>query len=240
MKCTGCNSENVFFSKKRQCYVCEDCEHEFSLAKKHKVFFSYGHDSNAEFVERIKKYFESRDIDVWFDASEIKEGDDWRRKITEGILESDAVVVFMSKHSVRVPGVCLNEIRIASKEKEGRIITVLLEPKKEAPPPVSVSGLQYLNFSDWRNADENELSCQLYNAVTKRINDVPQDDIESLVHSLGVTISDTKENYLLGKPFYGREWLMNSVEDWRTNNVLSRAFILLGTPGTGKAVSPLV
>ena len=50
-----------------------------------RLFLSYGHDANEELVRRIKTDLEKRGHDVWFDKSEIKFGDDWRRSITEGI-----------------------------------------------------------------------------------------------------------------------------------------------------------
>lgn len=32
-RCPGCGSDNIYFSKKRQVYVCEDCELEFADEK---------------------------------------------------------------------------------------------------------------------------------------------------------------------------------------------------------------
>ena len=61
-----------------------------------KIFLSYGHDSNAPLIEKIKEYL-SKDAEgnlkheVWIDSSEIKAGKDWREKITKGVLESDMV-----------------------------------------------------------------------------------------------------------------------------------------------------
>jgi hypothetical protein len=73
------------------------------------IFFSYPHDANAPFVQRIKADLQARGHEVWFDQAEIKVGDDWRSKITRGILDTDTVVAFLSRHGVRDPGVCLNE-----------------------------------------------------------------------------------------------------------------------------------
>src|SRR5438132_13511127 len=78
-----------------------------------RIFLSYAHDANEELVTRIKADLEKRGHDVWFDKSEIKFGDDWRRSITEGITRSHKFVAFLSKHSTRDPGVCLDEIGIA-------------------------------------------------------------------------------------------------------------------------------
>ena len=104
-----------------------------------KIFFSYPHDANAPLEERIKGDLEARGHEVWYDKEKIKTGDDWRNAITRGILDSETVVAFLSKHSVRDPVVCLNEIAIAMAEKGGEaIVTVLVEPEREVSAPVSI------------------------------------------------------------------------------------------------------
>jgi hypothetical protein len=51
--------------------------------------------------------------------------------------DSDWVLGFLSRHSVRDPGVCLDELGIALHEKGGAIATVLIEGEAMASPPVS-------------------------------------------------------------------------------------------------------
>ena len=83
-RCPNCSLENVYFSRKRGIYICEDCNHEFTLGKPViplRIFLSYGHDANEELVERIKADLEQRGHNVWFVRSEIKFRDDWRREI---------------------------------------------------------------------------------------------------------------------------------------------------------------
>ena len=51
-----------------------------------KIFLSYGRDSDAPLIEKIKEY-SSKEAEgnlrheVWIDTSEIKTGKDWREKI---------------------------------------------------------------------------------------------------------------------------------------------------------------
>lgn len=58
-----------------------------------KIFLSYGHDSNAPLIEKIKVYF-SKDAEgnfkheVWIDTSAIKAGEDWREKIIKRLYMS--------------------------------------------------------------------------------------------------------------------------------------------------------
>ena len=89
-----------------------------------KIFFSYPHDMNAPLIERIKSDFEARGHEVWFDADQIKFGDDWRNSITRGIRDSQQVVAFLSKHAVRDLGVCLNEIAIALADNREAMVLV--------------------------------------------------------------------------------------------------------------------
>ena len=153
--CPECASANVVFSKKRGANMCEDCGHEFADAKPFtplRIFLSYGHDSNEELVRRIKSDLEKRGHDVWFDKNEIKFGDEWRRSITDGILKSNRVLSFLSKHSTRNPGVCLDEIAIAIGVKGGNIQTILVESEQEVQPPVNIGHIQWLDMHDWKEA----------------------------------------------------------------------------------------
>jgi TIR domain len=64
--------------------------------------------------------------EVWRDKSGIKSGDDWRRGIIDDLKDADWVLSFLSRHSIRDPGVCL-ELGIALHGKGGAIATVLIE-----------------------------------------------------------------------------------------------------------------
>jgi hypothetical protein len=114
-----------------------------------KVFLSYGHDQNAPLVERIRGDLEAAGHQVWIDTSEIKVGEDWRRSIVDGLSDTDWVLGFLSKHSIRNPGLCLDELAIALHAKGGTIATILVEGEAAVEPPVSVSHTQWLDMHDW-------------------------------------------------------------------------------------------
>jgi TIR domain len=114
-----------------------------------KVFLSYGHDCNAPLVDRISRDLEAARHEVWIDKSEIKAGEHWRRSIVDGLRSTDWVLAFLSRNSVRDPGVCLDEISIALHAKGGAIATVLVESDAKVDPPVSVSHIQWLDMRDW-------------------------------------------------------------------------------------------
>jgi len=221
-----------------------------------RVFLSYGHDSNEELVRRIKADLEKRGHDVWFDKSEIKAGDDWRRCITDGILKSDRVLSFLSKHSTRDPGVCRDEIAIAIGVKGGNIQTILVEGEQEVQPPVNISHIQWLDMHDWKQGNGvvhmakegyavgDAAWEQWYQTKLAEIVRVVEShesrrfagEIEALNGHLRPIKSDARICQLLSKGFCGRQWLFEAVEKWRQDTKLeSRLFWIMGAPGVGKS-----
>jgi len=211
-----------------------------------RIFLSYGHDANEELVRRIKADLQQRGHDVWFDKTDIKAGDDWRRAITDGILHSQRVVSFLSKHSTRDPGVCRDEIAIAIGVKGGNIQTVLVESETEVQPPVNIGHIQWLDMHDWkerRAADEAAWE-EWYQAKLAEIIRVIESDearrfageIETLHGHLKPIRFDARIYDLLRKGFYGRGWLFEAVEKWRQDAKRdSRLFWITGDPGVGKS-----
>lgn len=65
IRCPGCGSSDVYFSKKKQLYVCEDCGNEFYSVSENaekSVFFSYAHDANESIVLKIKNILKKTDF----------------------------------------------------------------------------------------------------------------------------------------------------------------------------------
>ncbi len=220
-----------------------------------RIFLSYGHDGNEYLIRRIKADLENRGHDVWFDKSEIKFGDEWRRAITDGILQSNRVLSFLSKHSTRDPGVCLDEIAIAIGVKGGNIQTILVESEREVNPPPSISHIQWLDMHDWqehRATDESAWEPWYQAKLAALVAVVESDEsrrfageIKTLEDLLKPTASDfasdARIRQLLEKKLVGRTWLFEAVENWRTASKdvpcgsQSRLFWLMGTPGIGKS-----
>lgn len=111
------------------------------------LFFSYGHDKNVPVVEVLRRDLEARGYKVWIDRHDLKSGDDWRREITRGILESDTAFSFASSYSLRYPGVCIDELSIAVGVKGALVQSVLLEPRVQ--PPASTMFKNVIDMSDW-------------------------------------------------------------------------------------------
>ena len=211
-----------------------------------RIFLSYGHDANEELVIRICNDLKNRGHDVWFDKDEIKAGDNWRRSITDGILKSHRVLSFLSKHSTRDPGVCRDEIAIAIGVKCGNIQTILVESEQEVQPPVNIGHIQWLDMHDWKERQQRGSGVppedpnsweQWYQAKLAEIVRVVESDesrrfageIETLNGHLKPIKSEARICQLLNKGFYGRQWLFEAVEKWRTTG---SADLRIGPPET--------
>ncbi|MCX6278002.1 MAG: toll/interleukin-1 receptor domain-containing protein [Bacteroidetes bacterium] len=249
-QCPDCHSANIKFYEARKSYSCFDCGKSFSdeikVAKKLRIFLSYGHDANEELVRLIKKDLEKRGHDVWFDKNEIKFGDEWRRSITDGIISSNCVLSFLSKYSTRDPGVCRDEIAIAIGVKGGNIQTILVESEQEVQPPVNIGHIQWLDMHEWKRLKESDDTAwrQWYQEKLAEIISVVESDeshrfageIEKLNEFLKPIKSEARISGLLSKGFFGREWLFEAVENWRKENMHdSRLFWIMGDPGVGKS-----
>jgi len=255
MKCPQCQAEAS------QIGTVWICPHQGQVspdkpATPMRIFLSYGHDANECLVRRIRADLARRGHDVWFDKNEIKFGDDWRRWITDGIVTSNRVLSFLSKHSTRDPGVCLDEIAIAIGVKGGNIQTILVEDEAEVRPPASISHLQWLDMHDWRDghgvvqvADDGSLLGdayweEWYRARLAEIVAVVESDesrrfageIETLNGYLKPIVSDSRIAALLRKGFVGRVWLAEAIERWRcAADRTSRLFWIVGDAGVGKS-----
>jgi tetratricopeptide (TPR) repeat protein len=245
MKCPQCNVEATKIGAFWVCLQHGQLPEPKPFAPM-RIFLSYGHDSNEELVRRIKADLEKRGHDVWIDKSEIKFGDDWRHSITDGILKSNRVLSFLSKHSTRDPGVCRDEIAIAIGVKGGNIQTILVESEQEVQPPVNIGHIQWLDMHDWKERRDAGGAGweQWYQAKLAEIVRVVESDesrrfageIETLNGHLKPIKSDARICQLLSKGFYGRQWLFEAVEEWRQDTKLdSRLFWIMGAPGVGKS-----
>jgi uncharacterized Zn finger protein (UPF0148 family) len=162
-QCPKCSEAATFpFFKKRGKFVCSECEAEFDEAPKppidpQTIFLSYAHkserevdfDVSEELVLLIKAELDKDGHTVWIDKEGIRSGSQWRERITDAILANTFFLSFLSRRSVRDPGVCLNEISIALGSSRN-IQTVLAEQERSVAPPLTISHLQWHDFQDWR------------------------------------------------------------------------------------------
>lgn len=209
-----------------------------------KIFLSYGHDRNEPLVSRIGRDLAAAGHTVWIDAAEIKAGDHWRRAIVDGLSDTDWTLGFLSKHSTRDPGVCLDELAIALHVRGGTIATVLVEPASEVAPPISLSHVQWLDMHDWsaRETAGGPEWERWYQAKMAEILGLLADpatqyfagEIEEMERLLK-PIRQEADIGVLVDGFVGRAWLRDRLDNWRKTAQDSRLFWLTGAPGTGKS-----
>lgn len=255
-RCPFCGSEDIYYSKKRKIFVCEDCdeifsEHQLSVFQEKDqskvgldLFFSYGHDKNRILVERIKQDLERRGHRVWIDTNEIKAGDYWRKDILNGIMKSANVIAFLSEHSTRNPGVCLDELKIAVCVKGANVKTVLLEPENKIRQPATLSDIQWLDMSEWAEIRKEfqeqfedwyqEKFEELCSAIEADESFELNGEIHTLKKKLSPYLNTEKEYRLLSKEFYGRKWVEDYIEDWQGRQK-TKALVIYGKPGSGKS-----
>jgi TIR domain len=209
-----------------------------------KIFLSYGHDCNEPLVDLVEADLRAAGHNPWRDRSRIKEGDAWRRRILDGLQDSDCVLAFLSKHSVREPGVCLDELAIALHVKGGATATLLVEPETEVRAPVSVGHIQWLDMADWAsNHAAGAAAWDLWYApkraaILALLADPARHrfagEITELEHRLR-PVTQAADIPPLIEGFVGREWLVRQLEEWRLRHQDQRLFWLTGGPGAGKS-----
>ena len=158
------------------------------------------------------------------------------------------MVACLSPHSTREGGVCLDELAIAvgvQGEYGGKVHSILLGPEKEVKPPATVGQNQWLDMSDWREKKAQGPDAyarwfqakmqELFQVLESRENVTFNGEIQELRKRLNV-YSDTSTQYaLLKKPYVGRKWLEEEVEQWLDDPHGKKICLLSGVPAVGKS-----
>ena len=63
------------------------------------VFISYSQ-NDRKVAERFSNVLKESGLDVWFDKEQIYPGDNWAAKVSEGLEDSQAMIVLLSPESV--------------------------------------------------------------------------------------------------------------------------------------------
>lgn len=253
--CPLCNGTKHTYISARKRWRCEniDCCEVFDGPPPktdfipQTIFLSYAHtvdgnnDRSAFLVRKIKAKLEQAGHKTWIDEQQLHPGNNWRQGITQGILNSDRVLSFLSPRSIRDPGVCLDEIGIAMAHKHGAIATVLTDERTAENIPASVSHIQYLNMAGWESITAiNDGEPWLDNKVRQILDILANNasfagDLEFLAKRLNPSTSVAKIGRLIENGLIGRQWIFDAIEKWRLTEPSQRVFKLIGLPGTGKS-----
>ena len=209
-----------------------------------KIFLSYGHDINSPIVERIADDLEAHHHDVWIDRNRLKSGHDWRRKIVDGVKDSEIAFSCLSSHYV-ASEVCLDEMMIALAERSGNVHSILLQSTDQFQVPVALSHIQWLDMHDWRDrqsADAIAYETWYQSKLLEILRILEDPDTQRFAGEIG-WLSDllrpapfaARMGELLSEEFFGRKWLLNDIEQWRTSDRRSKVFCITGEPGIGKS-----
>ena len=243
--CPHCSSSNSTWKAKAAEWECNSCETRYEgppITKVNKeIFFSYGHDDNSVLVERFKKDLTARGYKVWQDIDRIRPWSHWREEISKGIQGSGMAVAFLSVHSTRVPGVCLNEIAMAL-QHFGRIFPVLLEDEKSVTIPAAITIYQWNDMSDWKersqkNPEEFERWYGEKLEEIIRVIDEEEMKASSQIGALREVLTPSTFERLFAQHlegFVGREWIFDEFGEWLEHRPDSRVFWLKAAPGFGK------
>ena len=256
--CPQC-AEHVRYIKRRENYYCDECQIEFHASVQavvpQTIFLSYAHksereddfDISEELVLLIKAELDKDGHQVWIDKEGIRAGGEWRERITSAILEHTHFLSFLSRRSVRDPGVCLNEIAMALCHVRN-IQTVLAGPEEQVSPPLTISHLQWHDFQDWREVRAGSKTgtngetweawfSQRMELVRHTVGNEQNAQASGQLQRLkDLLVPSSFEARIIEKTegFFGRQWLFDATQDWLDNSA-SRMFWLKASPGIGKS-----
>jgi hypothetical protein len=219
------------------------------------IFLSYAHksereedfDISEELALLVKAELDSDGHQVWIDKEGIRAGFEWRDQITSAILKHTHFLCFLSRRSVRDPGVCLNEIATALGHTRN-IQTVLAGPESQVSPPLTISHLQWHDFQDWReirSGIKTGANGETWDAWFFKRMELVRDAIGNAQNAQtagqlqllkDILVPSGFEARIIEKieGFFGRQWLFEATQDWLDNST-SRVFWLKASPGIGKS-----
>lgn len=113
--------------------------------EKPRVFLSHS-SADKDFVRKLKADLEAADLAVWFDATEIRVGDSIPAKISEGLTDTDYLVVVLSDNSVQSPWVQAELDAALMAQWSGRGIIVLPIVIGDCEIPELLKPLLYADF----------------------------------------------------------------------------------------------
>ena len=133
------------------------------------IFISYGHEKNVkeektgellfpepnneDVILKLMEFLRNRGHEVWFDKDNIREGDDWRAKITAGILSCDIALICLTPKAMVPGGVCRDEINIAIGVRSGSIQPIFFREMNPGTYPSRIMTRQ--TFDDLKNWHEH-------------------------------------------------------------------------------------
>lgn len=171
-----------------------------------------------------------------------------------GLQTTGWTFAFLSPHSVRRGGVCLDELAIAIGENGFAITPILVEPIPPADLPPLPGHIQMLDFSAWREQGplDGKRFAAWYAKPLETLKAILAEDrnarytaeIAEVARRLTppaatpakhIHIAQQAEIARLTEGFVGRRWLLEQVEAWRRDPKRDPLLWLRADPGMGKS-----
>ena len=78
-----------------------------------RIFLCYAHSDQAEVYKLYHRVAKEVGIETWFDAEKLLPGQEWEHEIRRAILESDVIVICLSRQFNKLGGYRHKELKIA-------------------------------------------------------------------------------------------------------------------------------
>lgn len=210
-----------------------------------KIFASYDHkNDNGILIEEIKRQLEEAGHKVWMDTHEKEFGADWRRKISEGVSDSQVTLAFLSDYTHGERSACLSELAIAISIPGMNVLPIMLDAPGTFQVPSTVVMQQWLDLSSWHSIFEDETDGfnEYVSENVKKIRDVIesensiqfQGEMVSIDKALLPDIREERYRTYLGRKLFGRDWLKKSLSGYISEGTQRFLYITAG-PGFGKS-----
>lgn len=122
-----------------------------------KIFISHSH-NNEMFARKVASFLEDQGLDVWEASNEIFPGDNWAAKISQGLQESNAMVVLLTPDAVKSIWVQRDvEYALGAQEYSERLIPVLVDPDKtiaEDDIPWILKRLNIIDLTEYETEED--------------------------------------------------------------------------------------
>ena len=208
------------------------------------IFLSYGHDI-VEDATRIYKDLEKAGHTVWFDKIDIGTGDDWLKRIEDGIKKTgfssnSRFILLISPHIFRDENgwfsITRNEIQAAMDYKI-KIFPVMIE---FCNAPFILKPYQYLDFRECIPIRDHETEYKskfkiLLHSLNKNTTENFDYFLDQWINDFLYKSTDNKKLSELLEKFTGRQWLVDILNDWLEKDDTHPVFCLQGNMGYGKS-----
>ncbi|MBX2862494.1 MAG: TIR domain-containing protein [Leptolyngbyaceae cyanobacterium MAG.088] len=118
------------------------------------VFLAYAQ-ADAKIMDNIRRSLRRQGFTVWSNQTDIPTGEAFKRAVSRGIEEADAMVYLLSPDSLQSQ-YCQYELKYALTLKK-RVIPLLVRPLGSAENPSELTSLQYIDLTDNLSREDYQL-----------------------------------------------------------------------------------